>query len=111
MSHELEHPDEFIRRHIGPDEHEQEAMLDALKTSSLSELMDQTVPAEIRLARALAIPAPVSERDALDELRVIGRRNKIFRSFIGMGYSDCITPPVILRNILENPGWYTAYTP
>jgi glycine dehydrogenase len=103
--------DTFLNRHIGPSTVEQKTMLEALGLESLDELADAAVPAEIRLRKPLNLPSPVSEHVALSELKQICARNQIFRSCIGMGYSDCITPPVIRRNILENPGWYTAYTP
>jgi glycine dehydrogenase len=101
----------FARRHIGPNKGEVLAMLRELGFENLGALIDATVPKNIRLDRELNLPEAKSEMEALDELRVISRKNKIARSFIGCGYSDCITPPVIQRNILENPGWYTAYTP
>src|SRR5712664_2796578 len=103
--------DSFARRHIGPNEEEVRAMLRDVGFDSLDSLIDATVPKNIRLDRQLNLPAAKSETDALAELRVIAQKNKIARSSIGAGYSDCITPPVIQRNILENPGWYTAYTP
>ncbi len=86
-------------------------MLETLGFENLDALIDATVPKNIRLEGALNLPAAQSEAEALAELRAISRRNRIVRSFIGAGYSDCVTPPVIQRNILENPGWYTAYTP
>ena len=86
-------------------------MLDLLGYDSLDALIDATVPAGIRFSRPLAIHAPMSEHEALANLRAIARKNQVFRSYLGLGYYDCITPPVIQRNILENPGWYTAYTP
>src|SRR5437764_2128078 len=103
--------DSFARRHIGPNEEEVRAMLRDMGFDSLGALIDTTLPKDIRLERQLNLPAAKSETEALAELRVIAQKNKIARSFIGAGYSDCITPPVIQRNILENPGWYTAYTP
>src|SRR5260370_42584322 len=103
--------DSFARRHIGPNEEEVRAMLRDVGFDSLGALIDTTVPKDIRLERQLNLPAAKSETEALAELRVMAQKNKIARSFIGAGYSDCITPPVIQRNILENPGWYTAYTP
>jgi glycine dehydrogenase len=103
--------DSFARRHIGPSEEEVRSMLSKLGYEDLDSLIDATVPKNIRLDRQLNLPAAKSETEALAELRVIAQKNKIARSFIGAGYSDCITPPVIQRNILENPGWYTAYTP
>src|SRR6266853_3283513 len=103
--------DSFARRHIGPNEEEVRAMLRDVGFDSLGALIDTTVPKDIRLERQLNLPAAKSETEALAELRAIANKNKLARSFIGAGYSDCITPPVIQRNILENPGWYTAYTP
>src|SRR2546429_5222309 len=103
--------DSFARRHIGPSEEEVRSMLSELGYEDLDSLIDATVPKAIRLERQLNLPAAKSETDALAELRTIANKNKLARSFIGAGYSDCITPPVIQRNILENPGWYTAYTP
>ena len=101
----------FARRHIGPSEAEVTDMLSELGYESLAALIDAAVPKNIRLDRELKLPEPKSETEALAELRAISRKNKVARSFIGAGYDDCITPPVIQRNILENPGWYTAYTP
>src|SRR5260370_31582466 len=86
-------------------------MLRDLGFENLEALIDAAVPENRRLERELNLPEPKSEMAAVAELRAISRKNKIARSFIGCGYSDCITPPVIQRNILENPGWYTAYTP
>jgi glycine dehydrogenase len=103
--------DSFVSRHIGPGEAETQAMLDLLGYRSLDVLIDAAVPKRIRLAKALAIHAPRSELEALREMRRMASRNELYRSYIGMGYSDTFTPPVIQRNILENPGWYTAYTP
>jgi glycine dehydrogenase len=101
----------FPRRHIGPDVAEQRAMLDALGYESLDAFIDAVVPESIRLRRPLAIGPARTETHVLTELRAIAQRNERWRSFIGMGYADCIVPAVIQRNILENPGWYTAYTP
>ena len=103
--------DSFARRHIGPNEEEVRAMLRDVGFDGLDALIDATVPKDIRLKRRLNLPEAKSEGKALAELRAIAQKNKIARSFIGAGYHDCITPPVIQRNILENPGWYTAYTP
>jgi glycine dehydrogenase len=105
------HPDRFESRHNGPRTQEVETMVLALGYGSLDELIDATVPENIRLRRGLRIDAARSEYEALADLKAIASKNKVFRSFIGMGYSNCITPPVILRNILENPAWYTQYTP
>ncbi|HTE44703.1 MAG TPA: glycine dehydrogenase (aminomethyl-transferring), partial [Gemmatimonadaceae bacterium] len=101
----------FIPRHIGPSDADVSAMLELLGYDSLDALIDATVPASIRLKRPLAIHAAMTEYEALASLRAVAKRNQIARSYIGLGYSDCITPPVIQRNVLENPGWYTAYTP
>jgi glycine dehydrogenase len=103
--------DSFVRRHIGPSDEEIRAMLRELDFRTPDALIDATVPKNIRLGRELNLPEAKSETEALAKLRAISRKNKIARSFIGAGYYDCITPPVIQRNILENPGWYTAYTP
>ena len=102
---------EFIYRHIGPSEEEQKTMLKAVGYSSLEDLMENTVPEKILLKNELKINDPLSENDALKKLKSISKQNKIFRNFIGMGYYNSFTPNVILRNILENPGWYTSYTP
>jgi glycine dehydrogenase len=104
-------PNSFARRHIGPNEEEVCAMLREVGFESLDTLVEAAVPKNIRLDRELNLPEAKSEMEALAELRAISRKNKLARSFVGCGYSDCITPPVIQRNILENPGWYTAYTP
>jgi len=108
---DLEQNDEFIHRHIGPSAADIEAMLEALGFDSLDALTDDAVPGVIRSRGPLALPESRSERDVIGELRRLAGQNLPMRSFIGMGYYDCITPPVILRNVLENPGWYTAYTP
>jgi glycine dehydrogenase len=101
----------FVPRHIGPTPADVAAMLDLLGYDSLDALIDATVPCGIRMAKPLAIHAPMSEYEALSSLRTIAQRNQILRSYLGLGYHDCVTPPVIQRNVLENPGWYTAYTP
>src|SRR5438067_1743118 len=105
------HPDRFVDRHIGPREKDVAEMLAALGLKSIDELIDRTVPKDIRMKRPLELPAGRSEFGLLRETEEIAARNQVFRSYIGTGYSDCVTPPVILRNILENPGWYTQYTP
>jgi glycine dehydrogenase len=107
----LKHPDTFVRRHIGPNADETSKMLEFLGRKNLDELIDAAVPGKIRLGRNLNLPAARGEFEALAEIKKIAGENKVFRSFIGMGYYDCITPPVIQRNVLENPGWYTQYTP
>jgi glycine dehydrogenase len=103
--------DVFVDRHIGPRRHEQATMLAALHYESLDELVDAAVPSVIREAAPLALPDALSETEALARLRGLAGRNEVFTSLIGLGYHDTITPPVILRNVLENPAWYTAYTP
>jgi glycine dehydrogenase len=104
-------PADFVRRHVGPRDAEIAEMLETLGLASLDALVGETVPAGIRLARALDLPAPLSEEQALAELREKAGMNRVLRSFVGMGYHDCHTPAVVLRNVLENPGWYTQYTP
>ncbi len=103
--------DDFVRRHIGPTDADIREMLDVLGYDSVDALLDAAIPESIRFRGTLNLPAPKSEYEALRELREIASKNRVFRSYIGMGYHDTITPPVIQRNILENPGWYTAYTP
>jgi glycine dehydrogenase len=103
--------DRFVTRHNGPRPDDVAAMLATMGYATLDDLIADTVPAAIRLRRPLALPAAKPEREVLEELRRLAVRNQVFRSYIGMGYTDCVTPPVILRNVLENPGWYTAYTP
>src|SRR5256714_3860923 len=103
--------DRFVNRHIGPNHADLSQMLETCGFKNLDGLIDTAVPAKIRLAPPLNLPASRSEHGLLSELRKIASQNRLFRSFIGMGYRDCITPPVIQRNILENPGWYTQYTP
>ncbi len=103
--------DTFPRRHIGPNTADVAQMLALLGVDSLDALIEQTIPADIRLKKPLNLPAALSESQALAQLHSMAMKNKVFRSFIGMGYYDTITPPVIQRNILENPGWYTQYTP
>src|SRR5690349_9257376 len=107
----LSRAEEFARRHIGPSAEEARQMLELLGYSSLETLVDEAVPKSIRLGRPLQIPAGRSEFEVLAALKEIAAQNQVFRSCIGMGYHDCITPAVIQRNILENPGWYTQYTP
>ena len=103
--------DTFARRHIGPSDDDVRSMLKTIGCASLDDLIDSTIPADIRLREPLPLPAARSEHELLTELASIAGKNQVFRSLIGMGYHDCITPPVIQRNILENPGWYTQYTP
>ena len=102
---------EFIARHIGPSHEDQEKMLQTVGAKSLDDLMKNTVPEKILLSEELKVNDSISENDALKKLKSISKKNEIFRNFIGMGYYNTFTPNVILRNILENPGWYTSYTP
>ncbi len=111
MSLNWKYQESFADRHIGPDEKELQGMLKTLGLGSLDELIDQTVPAAIRSKEPLKMAAPWSEHDALTALEGLATKNQLFRSFIGMGYYDTQVPNVILRNIFQNPGWYTQYTP
>lgn len=108
---QLEQKNAFVRRHIGPGEEEISAMLETIGAESLDQLMSQTVPAGIALDKPIEVGEGATEVEALAELKAVATKNKINRSFIGMGYYDTHVPNVILRNVLENPGWYTAYTP
>src|SRR6266446_185098 len=101
----------FVPRHVGPDERDVAEMLKTLGFASLDALIDATVPRKIRLRQGLSLPKGMTELEVLTYFRALAAKNQVFRSFIGMGYSDCVTPPVIQRNVIENPGWYTAYTP
>src|SRR6185437_16602204 len=101
----------FIWRHLGPRPQQIEAMLRALGLKSLDELADHSVPAGIRTRAPLKLEPSLDEHAALIRLKKIATENEVFKSYIGMGYSDTLVPPVIQRNILENPGWYTQYTP
>jgi glycine dehydrogenase len=103
--------DLFPHRHLGSGPESVSRMLHIVGHTSLDNLIDAAVPDSIRLEAPLNLPSPVGENEVLRELRKIGSTNKVHRSLIGMGYNDCVTPPVIQRNILENPGWYTQYTP
>ena len=105
------HPDKFVRRHVGPNETDAIEMLAQIGFRNLDAMVDAAVPKKIRLGNKMNLPAARSEFDALADLKIIAGKNKVLRSFIGMGYYDCITPAVIQRNVLENPGWYTQYTP
>src|SRR6056297_3967378 len=108
---ELSEPDEFVRRHIGPSEADMTVMLDRLGVSTAQELLAQTMPGSIVDTGALELPGAVPEHEAIGRLRAIAARNQRVTSLIGMGYCGTVTPPVIARNVLENPAWYTAYTP
>jgi glycine dehydrogenase len=111
MSLDIDTVGRFATRHVGPRDHEIESMLASLGVSSLGELVDQTVPSSIRLEGDLDLPDASPEHLLLRRLEGIGAKNKVFRTYLGMGYHDTVVPGVILRNILENPGWYTQYTP
>ncbi|MDD5658126.1 MAG: glycine dehydrogenase (aminomethyl-transferring), partial [Elusimicrobia bacterium] len=108
---ELPAAESFSERHLGPRPEEIAEMLRFLGLDSLSALSDQAVPSDIRLKRPLHLPAALSEPEALVELKAMASRNQLWRSCLGLGYQEAVTPPVLQRNILENPGWYTAYTP
>lgn len=108
---DLEHHDAFLERHIGPNDAEIAQMLGVVGFDSLDAMTDAIVPANIKSPSPLALPAPITEVEAIAKIRAIADRNQVFRSFIGQGYYGTHTPNVILRNILENPAWYTAYTP
>ena len=103
--------DTFSRRHVGPSEADRAAMLETLGTRTLDALIEETVPPSIHLRRSLNLPAPLSESELLNRITAVAESNQTWRSFIGMGYTGCLTPSVVRRNILENPGWYTQYTP
>jgi glycine dehydrogenase len=115
----LEPTDTFARRHLGPSPAEEQEMLTSLGCASMAALIDSAIPEGIRLRRQLQIDDPTNtqhfpargEAETLAAIRKLAEANQVWRSYIGMGYHDCIVPPVVLRNILENPGWYTAYTP
>ncbi|HEX7183383.1 MAG TPA: aminomethyl-transferring glycine dehydrogenase [Thermoanaerobaculia bacterium] len=112
----LDPTDTFVRRHVGPSEPEIEEMLRVIGAGSLDDLVRETVPGSIRLREPLSLSSipsdrPLGEREVLEALRRVAEKNQVFRSFLGMGYHDCVVPGVIQRNILENPGWYTQYTP
>ena len=102
---------EFSRRHIGPDENDTQTMLETIGVESLESLISKTVPASIRLLNHLQLPAAISESEFLQQVKQTASLNKVFRTYIGQGYYNTITPSVILRNVFENPGWYTQYTP
>ncbi len=104
-------PETFPARHIGPTDAELQEMLGVLGLASLDDLVQATIPTDIRLDQPLNLPPQRNEHEVLGELKGLAQQNKIFRSFIGMGYYECFTPAVILRNVLENPAWYTQYTP
>src|SRR5487761_2073671 len=107
----MNNTEQFVNRHNGPSAQDVQAMLKKIDAPSLDALIDQTVPASIRLKSPLNLPEGMSEYAFLQHLRGISKKNKLFKTYIGLGYHDTILPPVIQRNVLENPGWYTAYTP
>ena len=107
----LHHPDRFVDRHIGPKEQDVQAMLERIGVASLAQLIDETVPENIRNRQPLKLPKALSEYEYLNMLKGVAAKNKVYKSYIGLGYHDTITPSVILRNIFHNPGWYTQYTP
>jgi glycine dehydrogenase len=111
MKLNIDYQEKFEQRHISPNEHDVKQMLDVISVDSIDELIEQTVPANIRLKKALSLPDAKSEFDYLKDLKLSASKNKVFKSYIGQGYHDVIVPGVIQRNILENPGWYTQYTP
>src|SRR6266480_5419651 len=101
----------FAARHIGPNAAERRAMLEVIGAPSLDALIDEAIPPSIRLKNPLPLPDGLSEHRYLRELRHTASRNQMFRSYVGLGYYNCVTPSVIVRNVVENPGWYTPYTP
>ena len=108
---DLENPSEFIARHIGISAQDEALMLGVIGEASRRALIESIVPRSIARSQAMQLPAPITEAAALEQLKGIARKNKLYKSFIGQGYHGTHTPGVILRNILENPAWYTAYTP
>ncbi len=111
MQTKANHRDEFIYRHISPMANETEAMLKTIGVSSIDQLIDETIPAHIRLKQRMNLPAALTEAELLGMLHEISSKNKLNTNYLGQGYYGTLTPGVILRNIFENPGWYTAYTP
>ena len=107
----LQPSDIFVQRHIGPNPDEVSGMLATLGLASLEELVAETIPAAIHVEKRLDLGPPRGEHALLEDLRSLSQGNVVYRSFVGMGYYGTITPPVVQRNILENPGWYTQYTP
>ncbi len=107
----LSSTDQFHARHIGPSEAEISEMLRHIGVSSLDELISEALPQAIRMDGELELDAPLSEQELLARASEIAAKNELFRSYIGMGYHSCVTPPIVQRGILENPSWYTQYTP
>ena len=108
---QLEQRDDFITRHIGPNAADSQAMLASVGAASLDDLISSTVPTAILSNAPLALAPSSTEAEALNTLKQLAKQNIVAKSYIGTGYYDTLVPPVILRNVLENPGWYTAYTP
>src|SRR4051812_21764634 len=111
MTMNLSHDERFSDRHIGPSQHEIDQMLEFLGVSTIEEFIDQVVPESIRTKQGANFATPPTEERALSLVRDIACKNKVYRSLIGLGYYDTLTPTVIQRNVLENPGWCTQYTP
>ncbi|WP_276360405.1 aminomethyl-transferring glycine dehydrogenase [Daejeonella sp. H1SJ63] len=111
MKLNIDYQEKFEQRHIAPNEQDTAKMLETISADSVDQLIEQTVPANIRLKKVLDLPRAKSEADYLNDLKQVASKNKVFKSYIGQGYHDVIVPGVIQRNILENPGWYTQYTP
>jgi glycine dehydrogenase len=103
--------DNFLKRHLGPESRDLDKMLKVIGIKSVDQLIDETIPASIRLSNDLDLPEGMTEYEYLNHIRELGKKNKLFKTYIGLGYYGTVTPPVIQRNILENPGWYTSYTP
>jgi glycine dehydrogenase len=101
----------FVNRHNGPSENDVAHMLDRMGLKSVNQLINQTIPEDIRLKEGFNFEEGLSEYEYLNHMRKLAKKNKVFKSYIGMGYYNTIVPPVILRNVFENPGWYTSYTP
>lgn len=101
----------FLKRHLGPEAEDLKKMLETIGVETLDQLINETIPSSIRLDKDLELPDGMSENDYMEHIRSLARKNKIFKTYIGLGYYNTFTPPVILRNIFENPGWYTSYTP
>lgn len=108
---DIQHPDRFANRHLGPNKETLTDMLATIGVDSLEQLIEETVPSNIRYQKELNLPEAMSEFDYLNMLKEVAAKNKVFESYIGLGYSPTITPPAILRNVFQNPGWYTPYTP
>ena len=108
---DLQNAEQFVSRHVGPNTDDQQAMLSLLDCNNLQQLIEQVVPQSIINQQSLTLAEQCTEAQALKELREIAKQNKVYKNYLGQGYYGTLTPNVILRNILENPAWYTAYTP